>query len=346
MTHSESVFDEHIHSHVHPHEAEHIHPYEAHPHSTGMPRSLSRRTLLIGMAAGFGVALCGSLIRPGEVSAAGSVVKLPGFSAFSSSVKTLKSGQYYLVESTGLPLHNMMIGITNWQQQVPVPQPYSGSNAWKIPVSPKPAATPISAKNNLFRGAIALAADGVPIFNALNNRGEDSYLIGELDKWGGHCGRADDYHYHVAPLHLSRTVGATKPIAYALDGYPIYGALEPDGLKMKKLDSLNGHVYKGKYHYHGTNTYPYINGGMYGQVTVKEGQVDPQPVARPFRPDGQPLSGAKITEFARSGDSKFALTYTYNGGEYLIDYTATLQSVEMTFTDPAGKQSRETYTRK
>ncbi len=74
------------------------------------------------------------------------------------------------------------------------------------------AATPISAKDNLFRGAIALAADGVPIFNALNNQGEDSYLIGEIE-WGGHCGRADDYHYHTAPLHLSKQVGATKPLA-------------------------------------------------------------------------------------------------------------------------------------
>lgn len=234
-------FDDHIHPHVHPHDEEHVHP-----HTDSAPRALSRRSLLTGVAAGFGVALCSSLIRPQQAFAAGSTVNLPGFSAFSSSVRTMKSGQYYLIESTGLPPHNMMTGITNWQQQVPVPQAYTGGNAWKIPVSPKPAANPISAKSNLFRGAIALAADGIPIFNALNNRGEDSYLIGELDKWGGHCGRADDYHYHVAPLHLSRTVGATKPIAYALDGYPLYGALEPDGAPMKKLDSFNGHTYKGK----------------------------------------------------------------------------------------------------
>jgi len=337
----EHGLEEHIHPHAHQHDEDHVHPHSDNPVS-----ALSRRTLLTGMAAGLGVVLCGSLIKPQQAYAAGSSVKLPGFSAFASSVKAVKSGQYYLIESTGLPLQNMMTGITNWQQQVPVPQPYTGTNAWRIPVTPKPAANPISAKSNLFRGAIALAADGVPIFNALNNRGEDSYLIGELDKWGGHCGRADDYHYHVAPLHLSRTVGATKPIAYALDGYPLYGALEPDGVPMKKLDSFNGHTYKGKYHYHGTNTYPYINGGMHGQVTVKEGQVDPQPMARPFRPDGQPLPGAKITDFARGGDSKFALTYTYNGGEYHIDYTATLQSVEMTFTDSSGKQSRETYARR
>ena len=104
--------------------------------------------------------------------------------------------------SNGMPSHNMMVGITSWQQQVPVPQPYTGANAWQIPAAPTLAATPISAKTALYRGAIALAVNGVPIFNALNNRGDDAYLAGELDEWGGHAGRADDYHYHVAPLHL------------------------------------------------------------------------------------------------------------------------------------------------
>ena len=165
-----------------------------HPHVPLRQPHLSRRTLLQGMALGFGAAVTGSLVTAQEVAAAGSVVKLPGFSAFASSVKTLKSGKYYLVESAGLPPHNMMVGITNWQQQVPVPQPYTGSNSWQIPVTPKLAATPISAKTNLFRGAIALAVDGVPIFNALNNRGEDSYLIGELDEWGGPIGEPVGLH--------------------------------------------------------------------------------------------------------------------------------------------------------
>lgn len=316
-----------------------------HPHQPMSAPSLTRRTLLYGSAVGFAAAVVSTLVKPEEAAAA-SIVKLPGFSAFASSVKVLKSGAYYLVESNGLPPHNMMVGITNWQQQVPVPQPYTGSNAWKIPVTPRLSANPVSAKTNLFRGAIALAADGVPIFNALNNRGEDSFLIGELDRWGGHCGKADDYHYHVAPLHLSKTVGATKPIAYALDGYLIYGSVEPNGTAMRPLDEYNGHEFKGTYHYHGTTTYPYINGGMRGVVTVKDGQVDPQPALRPFRPDGAPLPSAAITEFARTGSSEFALTYTYSGGSYHIDYTATLQDVSMTFTDPAGRKSTQTYSRR
>ena len=278
-------------------------------------------------------------------SSALAAVTLPGFSAFAGSVKVLRSGDYYLVESTGLPLHNMMEGIRNWQQQVPVPMPYTGSNAWSIPVAPQKAVSPISAKDNLFRGAIAIAVDGIPIFNALNNRGEDSYLIGELDEWGGHCGRADDYHYHIAPLHLSSKVGQRRPIAYALDGYPIYGSVEPNGAPMRKLDPFNGHTFRGSYHYHGTTTYPYINGGMRGEVTVEGGQIEPQAATRPFRPAGAPLPGAVITAFERTGDSRFALTYSLSGRDYRIDYTATLTKVSMTFTDPTGASYTETYSR-
>src|SRR5213078_3535080 len=114
---------------------------------------------------------------------------------------------FFYIESNAFPKRAMMVGITAWQQQVPLPQPYTGKNAWRIPLKPVVADKPIYAKKALYRGAIALAVDGVPIFNALNNRGEDAFLAGELDEWGGHCGRADDYHYHVAPLHLQETVG-------------------------------------------------------------------------------------------------------------------------------------------
>jgi len=215
-------------------------------HEITFPTEITRRALIQGIGIGVGASLLGSLTTT-EVFAA--TTSIPGFDAFSKSVKMLKSGKYYLVESNGIPTHNMMVGITNWQQQVPTTQPYTGSNAWKIPIKPAVSKKPISAKNNLFRGAIALAVNGVPIFNALNNRGEDANLIGELDEWGGHCGRADDYHYHVAPLHLQKIVGKKKPIAYALDGFPIYGEVEVDGKAVKGLDEFNGH-YDSKKNYH------------------------------------------------------------------------------------------------
>lgn len=145
------------------------------------------------------------------------------FEPFQKRLQFRWDRDYFYVGSNGLPDHNMMIGIKSWQQQVPLPQPYTGANAWRIPLRPVLADRPISAKKALFRGAIALAVNGVPIFNALNNRGEDAYLAGELDEWGGHCGRGDDYHYHIAPLHLEKVVGRGNPIAYALDGFPRIG---------------------------------------------------------------------------------------------------------------------------
>ena len=224
----------------------------SHDHEIRHLSEFDRRKFLRVSGAFTGLALLTSIFDT-ESAYGASTVKLAGFSAFSNSVKVFKSGKYYLVESLGIPDHQMMVGIKSWQQQVPTVQPYVGTNAWSIPVTPVISQSPISAKGHFLRGAIALAVNGVPIFNALNNRGDDALLAGELDDWGGHCGRADDYHYHVAPLHLKSIVGTKNPIAYALDGFPIYGEVEPDGKKVINLDEYNGHFdSKKKYHYHGT----------------------------------------------------------------------------------------------
>lgn len=275
------------------------------------------------------------------------VSTLAGFDEFASTVSVMRDGRWWLVESNGLPAHNMMVGITSWQQQVPTPQPYTGSNAWRIPVDPVVASSPVSARTALYRGAIALAANGVPIFNALNNRGDDAFLFGELDKWGGHAGRADDYHYHIAPLHLVETVGRDKPIAFALDGFPIYGETEPDGSKVKSLDEFNGHFDKtGAYHYHGTRTYPYINGGLRGVITVAGDQVDPQPTTRPFRPSLEPLRGATITDFSSPAKNSYVLGYSTAGGSGEVAYVVSDTEASFTFTAPDGTVTREKYARR
>ena len=213
------------------------------------------------------------------------------FAAFNTKVNVHWDEKWLYVETKGLPDHPLMVGIKSWQQQVPIPQTYTGENAWKIPLHPVPAKEPMSAKNHFLRGAVALAANGIPIFNALNNRGDDAYLFGELDEFGGHCGRADDYHYHIAPLHLEKLVGKGKPIAIALDGYPIFGLNEPDGSSVGKLDEFGGHETPALgYHYHASKKYPYINGGFHGQVTEIGGQVDPQPSAGHVRREGAAFS--------------------------------------------------------
>lgn len=267
------------------------------------------------------------------------------FSSFPSHVRTREDSQYLYVESDGMADHVQMVGIRSWQQQVPLPAAYTGSNAWRIPLSPRLAAQPVSARTGLFRGAIALAVNGVPIFNALNNRGDDAFLFGELDDFGGHAGRADDYHYHTAPLFLSTTVGATKPIAVGLDGFLLYGGVEPDGSAMRPLDDYNGHTdVATTYHYHGTKTYPYINGGMKGVVTVSD-QVEPQPSLSPVRPAGTPLSGATITRHAPTGTNAWTLEYQINGRTYKVDYRIDGTRYSFVFTDPSGATRTETYGR-
>lgn len=315
-----------------------------HDHEIYHLSEVSRRNLLKGAALTVGSLILGGIA--GEDAWSASTVKLPGFSAFAESVKVFKSSNYYLVESNGLPSHQMMVGIKSWQQQIPTPQPYSGQNSWPIPIKPVLSKTPISAKNHFLRGAIAVAVNGVPIFNALNNRGDDAYLAGELDSWGGHCGRADDYHYHMAPFHLQEIVGKKVPIAYALDGFPIYGETEIDGKKVSGLDEFNGHFdSKKNYHYHGTNTYPYINGGFKGVVTELDGQVSPQAATRAFRPAGTPLRGAFISDFSQTGINSYQLTYQLDGNSYTVKYEATLKDVKIDFISPNGEMREEVYRR-
>lgn len=304
------------------------------------------------------------------------------FKAFAPFVATRWDERWLYVESDGLPhvpggklgtyvhSHPMMVGITAWQQQVPMPQSYRGSNAWQVPLKPELADKPISAKDNFFRGAIALAANGVPIFNPIKNDGRtDTFLAGELDEFGGHCGRADDYHYHIAPTHLQKFVGKDAPIAYALDGFPIYGLFDPaarpggpDADKCcplggtEKLDELNGHYgapakdaapgTNGPYHYHASVRYPYLNGGMRGKVTVKDGQVDPQPRATSPRPALPPLRGARITGFKATKDDAtpaWSLEYTIAGKRSFVNYRLIDGKWTFDFVDPAGATKTETY---
>ena len=269
------------------------------------------------------------------------------FAPFAPAVSTREDGRYLYINSTGFPDHPMMKGIRSWQQQIPIPQDYSGPNAWRLPLKPVPASTPAMIRGRFLRGAIALAANGVPIFNPQNNRGEIALEIGELDEWGGHCGRADDYHYHVAPLHLQEKVGSGQPVAVALDGYPIYGLTEPDGSSPKDLDACHGHeTPELGYHYHASKSYPYVLGGFHGEVTERGEQVDPQPRAQPFRPAGEPLRGAEITDFQKTGPDAYELTYRLNGQTWSILYSINGQSLRVGTKKGNQLIKNETYERR
>ena len=141
---------------------------------------------------------------------------------------------------------------------------------FKIPVDPKEA----SQKQSTPLGPIGVSLNGVPFFNQY--AGPNQPLTGEIvsfDQYWGHPAPGGMYHYHVEPLYLT-TVKATKSalIGFLLDGFPVYGP-EENGSPVvnSQLDVYHGHKHvtteypNGIYHYHITNTDPYINGnGFFG----------------------------------------------------------------------------------
>jgi len=272
------------------------------------------------------------------------------FIPFKPQVNTFWDNNYFYVESHGIPTtHEMMVGISNhgWQQQVPIPQCYIGANSWPIPLNPQFAVNPIPIDSIHFtRGAIAIAVNGVPIFNYHTNTGVDSYLDGQLDAYGGHCGKADDYHYHIAPLHLYDHTMNTLPIAYALDGFPIYGNLEPNGASMQSLDVHHGHAWaNGSYHYHGTSTAPYMINSFAGQVTEDAThQLIPQAQASPVRPSLTPLNGALITScILNASQNGYSLSYSLNNQNYAVNYSWTPTGIyTFNFVSPNGTTT-QTY---
>ena len=271
------------------------------------------------------------------------------FAQFASTVSTNYDANFFYVNSTGIPNHTMMVGISDhgWQQQVPTSKCYiNTAGHWTIPLNPVAAATPVPVSALHFtKGAIAMAVNGVPIFNPFTNTGVDALVDGQLDNYGGHCGRGDDYHYHTAPLHLI-TLGqasATLPIAFGLDGYAVYGLVEPTGAAMIALDVNHGHTFAGVYHYHGSTNAPYMIGNMVGVVTEDASkQIIPQPQGSPIRTENWgPLQGALITSCVANANNGFNTAYTKNGvAGYATNYTATIAGLyTFQYVTPTGTTS-------
>ena len=130
--------------------------------------------------------------------------------SFTDEVSNLNCDSRYIkFNSIGLPApsHMMMEGIEATNQQFPTVHDYQ----FKIKRNP----IKNSEKVKTDAGPIGVAVNGVPIFDpstqgkAKKTTGKRPHtlLIGVLDKCGGHAGRGDDYHYHVAPLCLIEQLG-------------------------------------------------------------------------------------------------------------------------------------------
>jgi hypothetical protein len=248
----------------------------------------------------------------------------------------------------------MMVNITAWIAQVPVPHPYTGDNAWSIPLRPEYAENTVTIADDLQRGAIAIASNGIPIFNPVNASGLISKEIGELDDFGGHSGRAADYHYYAAPLHLE--TADNRPIAYAFDGFPVYGSTEPDGTAMRELDSFHGHeAVDGSYHYHGTESFPYILTALRGTVTLDpmtsapQTQIIPQARTEAFRdpPHGISSDNLIITGLtAAAAGNGYVLEYEISSTPGSVDYSWTDDDVTtFVFHDVDGSTTTEVFDR-
>ncbi len=251
--------------------------------------------------------------------------------------------QYAYVSSKGLPSHTMLNGITATNLQVPTAQNFWGSNGWRIPLSPDFAANPVSAVD----GPIGIAVNGVPIFNPCKQGGcqnGDTKVLGELDVCNGHAGRADDYHYHAAPICLMATktdsYWNSHPVGWALDGYGIFGFNNADGLVASRDGICGGNTSSvsnapAGYSYHVTAASPYIlscfRGNPSPDLANQAAKFSPmrQPPVTPFAISSMTLStdavdAYQVLEF--SADKSFTSTetgkdsYSNLAGTYKIRY--------------------------
>ncbi len=182
-------------------------------------------------------------------------------SCYTDEVSNLKcTSEAATFISDGLPdqSHTLMEGIIATNQQFPRVHQYE----FKISRNPEKAKKPTSTDT----GAIGVAVNGVPIFdpftqgpvNPKTGKRPHTFYQGELDDCGGHAGRGDDYHYHIAPICLINELGETyieeqkRPIGYAMDGYPIHalGWFDKANHVEDELDNCRGMVdKKGQYFY-------------------------------------------------------------------------------------------------
>ena len=191
-------------------------------------------------------------------------------------------GTYITIKTTGQPDHKSIyyptsdsryetfsgttFGGTTFRKN---PNSISLTNAFTFKIPLNPVAATSHASTPL--GPIGVSINGVPFFNQY--AGPNQPLTNEIvsfDQYWGHPTGTSVYHYHVEPTYLTSTKGKQALLGFLLDGFPVYGPDE-NGAAVTGLDVYHGHTGvtsdypNGIYHYHVTNSDPYINGnGFYG----------------------------------------------------------------------------------
>jgi hypothetical protein len=227
---------------------------------------------------------------------------LPAFASFPDLVSAeCDATDLLILSETGLAdpdpadqSHRMMVGIEGWILRVPLPFTYD----WQIPLEPDWSDEIIEASP---RGPIAVAANGVPIFHYERrpdvsthpehyDAGSDTVVQGELDHCGGHSGQGDDYHYHYTPVCLLEQLDVEDPIAFGLDGVPIYFGTggddfygegrysDLDNLPDEPLDMCNAlDEGDGTWSHYTTREPPYMVGCHHASI-ADDAQIEPSPL--------------------------------------------------------------------
>ena len=178
----------------------------------------------------------------------------------------------------------------------------------KFPRDPKAAAAPTKIVNQL--GTMGITVSGLLFYGATEgpvpteSAWGDPYYNKMLDTCGGHAGPQNEYHYHVLLTIALCNLKNTGIIAYAIDGFPVYGPTGCLDVKCTKkalmtsgylqtgdpqknvwnaysfktstsktvLDECNGRIQPdGTYGYHATLTFPYIVGCLKGTPKTQSG---------------------------------------------------------------------------
>jgi hypothetical protein len=208
---------------------------------------------------------------------------------FMPNVVVYPYDKYIVVESNGVPVH----GSPYFPPGTPGHLPYNGGNPrffnngnpisldyryrFVIPACPYwpgySTPTPM--------GPIGVSVEGVPFYNQYAGGGA---LLGNdeldsFDQFNGHADPMRKYHYHKEPWWITQRLGKSALIGYLLDGFPVYGPHDNgQPVQWWQLDGNHAHTHptaeypQGIYHYHTTDTAPYINGGGFtgkpGYATV------------------------------------------------------------------------------